>query len=60
MKNILVVVDGIVGHKLLNRMVSANTGDNVYDVVYMNEKILPEKKPSNFTFYQFDPTSMSK
>ncbi len=60
MKNILVIVDGIVGNKLLHRMVDANTGDNNYDIVYMNEKILPDVKPSNFTFYHFDPTSLSK
>lgn len=60
MKNILVIVDGIVGNKLLHRMVDANTGDNNYDIVYMNEKILPEVRPSNFTFYHFDPTSLSK
>lgn len=60
MKHILVVVDGIVGNKLLHRMVDANTGDNAYDIVYMNEKILPEVRPSNFTYYKLDPTSMSK
>eukprot|EP01028_Stygiella_incarcerata_P006389 TRINITY_DN2608_c0_g1_i3.p1 TRINITY_DN2608_c0_g1~~TRINITY_DN2608_c0_g1_i3.p1 ORF type:complete len:221 (-),score=0.87 TRINITY_DN2608_c0_g1_i3:48-623(-) len=26
----------------------------------MNEAIIPEKRPSNFTFFKFDPTSKSK
>ena len=41
-------------------MVETNTGSNVYDIVYLNDYILPEQKPSNFTFYKFDPTSASK
>ncbi|MCK5111730.1 MAG: potassium transporter TrkA [Arcobacteraceae bacterium] len=60
MKNVLVILDGIIAKKLLDRMVETNTGSNVYDIVYMNDYILPEQKPSNFTFYKFDPTSQSK
>lgn len=60
MKNVLVILDGIVAKKLLDRMVETNTGNNIYDIVYMNDYILPEHKPSNFTFYKFDPTSQSK
>lgn len=60
MKKILVILDGIVAKKLLQRIVQSNTGDNYYDVIYLNDLILPEKKPSNFTFYKFDPTSPSK
>ena len=60
MKKILIILDGIVAKKLLQRIVESNTGDNNYDVVYMNDVILPIQKPSNFTFYKFDPTSNSK
>lgn len=60
MKKILIILDGIVAKKLLQRIVESNTGDNSYDVVYMNDVILPVQKPANFTFYKFDPTSNSK
>lgn len=60
MKKILVILDGIVAKKLMQRIVEANTGDNNYDVIYMSDLILPVQKPSNFTFYKFDPTSKSK
>ncbi|NVJ52465.1 MAG: potassium transporter TrkA [Campylobacteraceae bacterium] len=60
MKKILVILDGIVAKKLMKRIVESNTTENNYDVVYMNDAILPEQKPSNFTFYKFDPTSESK
>lgn len=60
MKKTLVILDGIVAKKLLKRIVDTNTGENDYDVIYINDVILPEKKPSNFTFYRFDPTSLSK
>jgi len=60
MKKILIILDGIVAKKLMQRIVEANTGDNSYDVIYMSDVILPVQKPSNFTFYKFDPTSKSK
>jgi len=60
MKKILVILDGIVAKKLMRRIVESNTTENNYDVVYMNDAIVPEQKPSNFTFYKFDPTSESK
>jgi len=60
MKKILIILDGIVAKNLMHRIVEANTGDNVYDIIYMSDVILPVQKPSNFTFYKFDPTSSSK
>lgn len=60
MKNILVILDGIVAKKLMKRIVETNTRDNSYDVVYMNDSIIPDQKASNITFYKFDPTSESK
>ncbi len=60
MKKILVILDGVVAKKLMQRIVETNTRDNNYDVVYMNDAVLPEQRASNFTFYKFDPTSESK
>ena len=60
MKNVLVILDGIVAKKLLSRMCQSNVMDNYYDVVYMHDYILPDERPSNFTFYNLDPTSHSK
>ena len=34
--------------------------DNMYDVVYIHDHLLPDERPSNFTFYQLDPTSHFK
>merc|ERR1711879_399359 len=59
-KKILVILDGIVAKKLMQRIVETNTSDNSYDVVYMNDTLLPKQKASNITFYKFDPTSESK
>ncbi len=60
MKKILVILDGIVAKKLLHRILDTNSGENYYDIIYMNDQILTDKKPSNFTFYKFDPTSPTK
>ena len=60
MKKILIILDGIVAKKLMQRIIEAITGDYSYDVIYMSDLILPVQKPSNFTFYKFDPTSKSK
>ncbi len=60
MKKILIILDGIVAKRLMERIVEANTGENSYDIIYLNDVILPVQKPSNFTFYKFDPTSKSK
>ncbi len=60
MKNVLVILDGNIAKNLLDRMVETNSSSNVYDIIYVNDYILPEQKPSNFTFYKFDPTSASK
>lgn len=60
MKRVLILLDGIVAKNLLKRLVELDTSHSVYDVVYMNDSILTIKKPSNFIFYKFDPTSLSK
>jgi uncharacterized protein len=60
MKKVLILLDGIVAKSLLQRLVELDTSHSAYDIVYMNDNILPIKKPKNFTFYNFDPTSFSK
>ena len=60
MKKILVILDGIVAKKLLSRIIESNVIENSYDVIYVNDAILGKLRPSNFTFYKFDPTSKSK
>ena len=60
MKKILVIIDGIIAKKLLDRMLNTNINDNEYDIVYTDDKLLPETTASSFTFYKFDATSYSK
>ncbi|HFU76148.1 MAG TPA: potassium transporter TrkA, partial [Arcobacter sp.] len=60
MKKVLILLDGIVAQALLKRLVQLDTSHSMYDIVYMNDKVLCDEKPQNFTFYQFDPTSFSK
>jgi hypothetical protein len=60
MKRVMILLDGIIAKGLLNRLVALDTSHSTYDVVYMNDEILPETKPQNFPYYKFDPTSYSK
>ncbi len=60
MKNVLVILDGQIAKHLIKRMVDLNNNLNQYDIVYMDDKILPKSIPANFIFYKFDPTSYSK
>ena len=41
-------------------MLNTNINDNEYDIVYTDDKLLPETTASSFTFYKFDATSYSK
>jgi len=60
MKNVLVILDGKIAKYLVKKMVDLNNNFNRYDIVYIDDMILPKEIPSNFTFYKFDPTSFSK
>ena len=60
MKKVLVILDGNIAKHLIRRMIALNNNLNQYDIVYMDDSILPQSTPSNFTFYKFDPTSHSK
>ncbi|NPA82612.1 MAG: potassium transporter TrkA [Epsilonproteobacteria bacterium] len=60
MKKILILADGIVAKQFLNKLVDLSSNKNRYYVVYYHEKTLPSKRPDNFRFFNFDPTSYSK
>jgi len=60
MKKILILADGIVAKQFLKKLVNLTSNKNLYYVVYYHEKILPDLKPDNFKFFNFDPTSFSK
>ena len=60
MKKVLVILDGNIAKYLIKRMIALNNNLNQYDIVYIDDSILPKSTPSNFTFYKFDPTSHSK
>jgi len=60
MKKILILADGILAKYFLERVISSQDGDNQYSIVYYRDKTIPDTKPENFKFYNFDPTSMEK
>lgn len=61
MKNVLLILDGKIAKSFLNRLINLNHNTiNHYDIVYIDDSMVFENIPSNFTFYQFDPTSYSK
>ncbi len=60
MKKILILADGILAKYFLERVISSQDGDNQYSVVYYKELTIPQNKPENFKFYDFDPTSYDK
>ena len=60
MKKILILADGILAKYFLERVISSQDGDNQYSVVTYKELTIPQNKPENFKFYDFDPTSYEK
>ncbi len=60
MKKILIIADGIVAKHFLRRISETFVATNAYTVVTLDRAVLPEKLPSNFTVYEFDPTSYIK
>ncbi len=60
MKKVLLILDGPIAKKILQRILEPDTNENTYDIVYLNEQILPQSRPEHFTFYHFDPSSQSK
>lgn len=60
MKKILILADGILAKYFLERVISSQDGENQYSVVAYKEITIPETKPDNFEFYDFDFTSYDK
>ncbi|WP_300365899.1 TrkA C-terminal domain-containing protein [Hydrogenimonas sp.] len=60
MKQILIIADGIVAKHFLQRISETFISTNEYTIIALDRSIMPEKLPSNFVTYQFDPTSYIK
>lgn len=57
MKKVVLVLDGIVSQKFLNTILEKYFSNNLYIVIVRDEGMIPNKIPSAFSFYSFDPTS---
>ncbi|MEA2111639.1 MAG: potassium transporter TrkA [Campylobacterota bacterium] len=60
MKKILIISDGTVGTRFIERVINTYSQDNIYYVVQMRAKHFENVDPSKFKFFEFDPTSLSK
>jgi len=60
MKKILIIADGILAKQFLERVMETEAGENSYTVITYKEETLPKKRPENFKFFEFDPTSFEK
>lgn len=60
MKKILILADGKTGKHFVERVAETYTSENIYYVVSADKLNIPNAKPSQFKFYEFDPTSFHK
>lgn len=60
MKRILLLADGVVGARFIEKVLQSSSAENKYYVVVLDKKLIPETKPNNFKFFSFDPTSYIK
>lgn len=60
MKKILIIADGILAKQFLEKVMETEAGENSYTVISYKEETLPKKRPENFRFFEFDPTSFDK
>jgi len=60
MKKILIISDGAVGTRFIERVINTYSQDNIYYIVQMRAKHFENIDPSKFKFFEFDPTSLSK
>ena len=60
MKKILILTDGNTGKHSVERVADTYTSENIYYVVSMDKLDIANAKPSQFKFYNFDPTSLHK
>jgi hypothetical protein len=61
MKKILIIADGILAKHFLERVMAYRENETHYTVITYRTKTAPEaKRPENFKFLDFDPTSFAK
>jgi hypothetical protein len=60
MKKILIIADGILAKQFLEKVMETEAGENSYTIITYKEETLPKRRPENFKFYEFDPTSFEK
>ncbi|WP_172199557.1 COG3400 family protein [Campylobacter sp. RM16188] len=61
MKNILIIADGIVAKHFLERLFVTKNSSHHYSIITYKEGIVPSGlKIENFSFYNFDPTSLDR
>ncbi len=60
MKKVLIIADGILAKQFLEKVMETESGENSYTVITYKEDTLPKKRPENFKFFEFDPTSYEK
>lgn len=60
MKKILIIADGILAKQFLEKVMETEAGENSYTIITYKEETLPKKRPENFKFFEFDPTSFEK
>ena len=60
MKKILIISDGDVGSRFIQRVSQTYSSENIYYVVEIKARKYQDINPSRFKFYEFDPTSFYK
>ncbi len=60
MKKILIIADGILAKQFLEKVMETEAGENSYTIITYKEETLPKRRPENFKFFEFDPTSYEK
>jgi len=60
MKKILIISDGSVGERFIQRVIETYTSENIYYVIQPKPKEFQNANPARFKFYEFDPTSLYK
>jgi hypothetical protein len=60
MKKILIISDGVVGERFIQRVAETYTSENIYYVVELKANEYVDVNPARFKFYEFDPTSFYK
>lgn len=60
MKKILIIADGILAKQFLEKVMETEAGENSYTIITYKEETIPKKRPENFKFFEFDPTSYEK